>query len=202
VIGPGRCLGDKVADLADGRLAPAAAERALAHVAVCRTCRDALAAQREASARLSTSPQPEAPPDLLARLRRIDPAPAWSSPDSVAIPVQPAAGRRPAGAAGVRPGSTGSSLGPSAARRRHRRRITFVSAAGVAAVAVAALVGGTGSAVSGPAAPHPVLSIAPVVDRLTDAHAAATDQMPFSGPRIVTVAFTGDPTAQPTSPAP
>jgi anti-sigma factor RsiW len=181
---PGRCLGDRIVDLADGRLDPAAAERAYAHVAVCPRCRAALETQREVRARLAqTPPEPaQAPDDLIARLRGIPAVP----PDAT-IPAQPAAGHGSAGRAGVRPGVRAVSTGPTPARRRHRTRIALASAAGAAALAVAAVVGGGSAAVSGPARTTP--SIAPVVDRLTDAHESSTDQMPFSGPRIVTAAF-------------
>ena len=195
---PGRCLGDRIADLADGRLDPAAMERAYAHVAVCPACRAALEAQREVRARLA---QPgvdplEAPSDLLARLRGLGVAPltptgygdAADAADA-AIPVQAGVGRVPAGAAGVRPGVIVTGTHPSRVRRRHRRRIAVASAAGAAAMAVVAVVGGGSSAVSGPVRSGP--SIAPVVDRLTAAHATSTDQMPFSGPRMVTAALTG-----------
>lgn len=183
---PGRCLGDKIADLADGRLDPAAAERAYAHVAVCPRCRAALETQRDVRSHLAQSADPVdgAPDDLMSRLRGI----AAPQP-SAAIPAQPAAGRTPAGAAGVRPGVAATSTRPVGARRRHRTRIAIASAAGAAALAVVAAVGGGSAAVSGPARTTP--SIAPVVDRLTDAHESSTDQMPFSGPRIVTAAFTG-----------
>jgi hypothetical protein len=183
---PGRCLGDRIADLADGRLGPAVAERAYAHVAVCTRCRAALEAQREVRSRLAQSADPAdgAEGDLMSRLRGIAATPA-----STAIPAQPTAGRTPAGAAGVRPGSGSGSAStrPAGARRRHRTRIAIASAAGAAALVVVAAVGGGSSAVSGPARPAP--SIAPVVDRLTDAHESSADQMPFSGPRIVTAAF-------------
>jgi hypothetical protein len=180
---PGRCLGDRIVDLADGRLDPAAAERAYAHVALCPRCRAALETQREVRARLAQSaPEPtQAPDDLIARLSGI----AAVAPEP-AIPAQPAAGRGSAGRAGVRPGVPSVPTRPSASRR-HRTRIAVASAAGAAALAVAAVVGGGAASVSGPARTTP--SIAPVVDRLTDAHESSTDQMPFSGPRIVTAAF-------------
>ena len=184
---PGRCLGDRIVDLADDRLDPAAAERAYAHVALCPPCRAALEAQRAVRSTLAESGEApvEASDDLIARLRAV----AAESPaaDVASIPVQPAAGRVPAGAAGVRPGVAATTTRPSGARRRHRSRIALASAAGAAALAVVAAVGGGSAAVSGPSRPAP--AIAPVVDRLTVAHETSTDRMPFSGPRIVTAAF-------------
>ncbi|MBI1376697.1 MAG: hypothetical protein GC157_04335 [Frankiales bacterium] len=176
-----RCLGARVADLADGRLSPAEAERAFAHVAVCGRCRAALDAQRAASARLGDTPGIAPSDDLLQRLRSV-PAAAPRDPAAV-VPAQGGAGPRPAGAAGVRPGGSR----PAVARRRRRGRVVLASAAGAAALAVVAVVGTT-STLSTTVVPHP--SIAPVVDTLFDEHAAVTEQLPLSGPRIVTVDLT------------
>ncbi len=177
-----RCLGPRIAELADGRLGPAEAERAFAHVAVCATCRGALAAQRAVISRLDTAPPAEPSADLLARLSGIAATPLPP------IPTQGGAGVRPAGAAGRRP--TGSAPGSTHPRPRRGRRVVIAGAAGAAALAVAVVVGGS-SALTGAVVTRP--AIAPVVDTLTDEHAVSADQMPFSGPRIVTVGYS-DPT--------
>jgi hypothetical protein len=193
-----RCLGPRIADLADGRLEPAEAERALAHVAVCTACRDALVAQRAVISRLDTVDPVDPPSELLGRLRGIaepsgDPLPA--------IPEQGGAGMRPGGAAGRGPRGTGpASTRPPA--RRHRGRIALAGAAGAAAMAVAIVVGGSSALTSTVVTRSP--SIAPVVDTLAVEHAVSADQMPFSGPRIITVGYAGPAapdTAQP-SPTP
>lgn len=175
-----RCLGPLIADLADGRLAPAEAERAYAHVAVCAACRDALAAQRAVIARLDTSTPLEPTADLLGRLRAI--------PSDVPAPEAPPAGAgvRPTGAAGTRPAGRAASRPP-----RRRSRVALAGAAGAAVLAVALAVGGS-AALAAVSTPGP--AIAPVVDVLTDEHAASVDQMPLSGPRIVTVEYV-DPAA-------
>ena len=179
-----RCLGARVADLADGRLDPADAERAFAHVAVCATCRAELEAQRAATSRLTESSSVEPPSDLFQRLLSVPSAdPAPSAP--VVVPPQGGAGQRPAGSAGVRPASGARSTRPSV--RSRRGRVALASAAGAAALAVVAVVGGS-TALSGTVVPRP--AIAPVVDAFTDEHAATADQLPFSGPRIVTVGLT------------
>ena len=186
-----RCLGPRIADLADGRMAPVEAEKAYAHVAVCATCRDALAAQLAVISRLDTVGPLEPSTDLFARLAGIsaaDPLPA--------IPPQGGAGARPGGAAGRRPAGSGpGSLRPPS--RGRRGRIVLASAAGAAALAVAVVVGGS-SALTSAVVSRP--SVAPVVDTLTAEHVVSADQMPFAGPRIETVAFT-DPsvTVSPTS---
>jgi hypothetical protein len=63
----------------------------------------------------------------------------------------------------------------------------LASAAGAAALAVAAVVG-AGSGATGGTVVRPA-SIAPVVDLLTYEHAASSEQLPLSGPRIVTVSL-------------
>ena len=109
----GRCLGDRVADLADGRMPPAEAERAFAHVASCSACRAALDAQRAASSALDAAPAPAPSSDFLARLSAIPAATPAADPLTApaAIPAQPGAGQ--GGAAGVRPSGP---AGPAAGR--------------------------------------------------------------------------------------
>jgi hypothetical protein len=184
-----RCLGTRISDLADGRLAPAQVERAFAHVARCPACRAELDAQREASGRLAglaSAAPPDPSADLLARLRAV------AGPEPV-VPSQAAPGVRPAGRAGLRPAARTTSLGPAA--RRHRRRVAIASVAGAAALAVVAVVAGGPAAVSGPSPSGP--AIAPVVDALTDEHAVTADQMPLSGPRVVLAGFVSSTTAAP-----
>jgi hypothetical protein len=190
-----RCLGPRIADLADGRLEPAETERAFAHVAVCTTCRDALTAQRAVRSRLDTVGQVDPPSELLGRLRGIAEPGTEPVPP---IPTQGGAGLRPGGAAGRRPTGTSaaSSRPPSPGRRR---RVVAAGAAGAAALAVAVVVGGS-SALTSTVVPRP--SIAPVVDTFAAEHAASADLMPFSGPRIVTVSHVGPAAPDPASPAP
>ncbi|NCT91119.1 zf-HC2 domain-containing protein [Cellulomonas sp. APG4] len=65
-------LGTQVSALADGQLSPAAAERALAHVAVCPECEAELRAARAAHRALRAAMDvPAADPDLTARLLAI-----------------------------------------------------------------------------------------------------------------------------------
>jgi hypothetical protein len=190
-----RCLGDRVADLADGRMKPADAERAFAHVAACTPCRLALAAQRATSSRLASGSSLDAPDDLLSRLRGI---PAQPGAPVVAIPSQGGAGGRPTGGAGTHPGGRGpESVRP--ARRARRGRVALVAVAGAAALAVAVAVGGsaalTSSVVTRPA-------IAPVVDTFAVEHATSADQMPFSGPRLALVGYSDPASAASSSPQP
>ncbi len=191
-----RCLGDRVADLVDGRLDASATARAYAHVAECRRCRAAVAAEREASARLRGSSGGVPTQDFLDRLGSI--AGDGVAPRPVPpIPVQAGAdrpwGRGPSGPAGVRPVGV-----PGQSRRRRQGRVVIASAAGAAALAVVAVVGGGSASLGGTAVPAP--AIAPVVDTFTVEHAASTDQLPLSGPRIVTLSDHGPSTSASPSP--
>jgi len=181
---PSGCLGDRVADLADGRMSPADAETAYAHVALCDCCRLALDAERGASAALA-APAAAPPDDLMARLLGIPAAEAEAARPFVPPVVPLQAGTRPSGSAGVRPAAYPSSTRP--ARSRRRVRVAMGSAAGAAALAVAAVVGGAPAALGGPQAP--ASQFAPVVDALADEHSASTQRMPFSGPLVITAAF-------------
>jgi hypothetical protein len=61
-------LGERVSALVDGQLPVDAIERAHAHLANCRDCRDAVEAERLMKARLSCLPAPGPGADLVARL--------------------------------------------------------------------------------------------------------------------------------------
>ena len=185
---PGRsgsgCLGDRVADLADGRMSLAERETAFSHVAVCDRCRVALDTERAASTALAT---PAAGPsdDFITRLLAIPATEEVAARPFVPPVAAEKVGSRPSGSAGVRPAVPGPSTRP--ASRRRRVRIVVGSAAGAAALAVAAVVGGAPAVVGGPSAPAP--AFAPVVDVLADEHSASTQRMPFSGPLVITAAF-------------
>jgi anti-sigma factor RsiW len=61
-------LGDRAAAFVDGQLAPESAERATAHLAACRPCRDLVELERLTKARLSALCGPEPGVDLVSRL--------------------------------------------------------------------------------------------------------------------------------------
>lgn len=61
-------LGEKVSALVDGQLSLEATERAHAHLACCRPCRDLVEGERQMKARLSCLPAPELGADLVGRL--------------------------------------------------------------------------------------------------------------------------------------
>ncbi len=69
-------LGTQIAALVDGRLAPAAAERALGHVAGCADCAAEVAAQRATRTVLASAAQVPVAEDLAARLLALGQSPA------------------------------------------------------------------------------------------------------------------------------
>jgi len=112
------CLGRRVAELADGRLTGDERARALAHVAVCASCRDAVETQRSMRQRLAGSGAPDPSDDLVSRLRRVPDVTAAVSLSGVV------------------------SLAEARARRR-RSRVAL--AGGSAIVGAIALIGGVAS---------------------------------------------------------
>jgi hypothetical protein len=61
-------LGDRAAALVDGQLSPESAERATAHLAACRPCRDLVELERLTKARLSALCGPDPTADFVGRL--------------------------------------------------------------------------------------------------------------------------------------
>ena len=61
-------LGDRAAAFVDGQLTPESAERATAHLAACRPCRDLVELERLTKARLSALRGPDPSADLVGRL--------------------------------------------------------------------------------------------------------------------------------------
>lgn len=126
-------LGSWVSALADGQLPPEAAERALAHVAVCAQCAAELDAARAARRALADACDVEAAPGLTARLLAL----SASIPPTTGDPLRDAprpAGHRPEPA--VAPWEGPLTVDLAAAARR--RRLCRLAAAGAGSVAVVA----------------------------------------------------------------
>ena len=108
-------LGDRVSALVDGQLAPAVAERALAHVACCPRCAADLAAARAARRVLSDVDDVRPAGDLTARLLALGgcgPAdPAGTPRPAPARPMDPFV--PPSGAAGATAAFTGGTSTPA-----------------------------------------------------------------------------------------
>ena len=94
------CLGRRVAELADGRLVGSELERALAHVSVCASCRDALDVQRSIKARLRGSIGPGPSDAFISRLSKVPDSPVRTDP-SVAVAKSRARQRRRLAVAGA-----------------------------------------------------------------------------------------------------
>lgn len=151
------CLGARLADLLDGRLAPDAHEQVLVHVARCEPCREELVALRTVRSLLATTQGPPADSDLTDRLTAF----VTTGP----IPV-------------VR-----DDAGSGAPARGRGRGV--VAVAGGLTVAAIAVVWGV-SAVPAPAGPAPAgpasTPVVPAVDRYTAEHLASTDGFPLTTP--------------------
>lgn len=163
-----RCLGDLLAPLADGALPPAQAERALAHVAVCTSCRRELAEERRVRALLAGVEVPEVPPALLLSLTRIPDLPA--APVAAGIVPPP-----PLGGAGPVP-SPVSALRPATPPRR----------SGLAVGAVAALAASAGLAMlaGAPQAATSVPAVVPDAAGFAAEHAATVGGASMTAPGL------------------
>jgi hypothetical protein len=139
-------LGSRISALVDGQLAPAVAERALAHVAACSECQQELSAARAARAALAAASDDVAPaPDLAARLLSLAPTEPSAQPPRASDPLAPTARRTVHDVAsyGLHRGParrvwaarTGGALCGEVPMRRAASRIVVLSAVGMGAVA-------------------------------------------------------------------
>ncbi|MEN0129987.1 MAG: zf-HC2 domain-containing protein [Brevundimonas sp.] len=139
-------LGSRISALVDGQLAPAVAERAMAHVAACPECARELAAARAARAALAAAVDDVTPaPDLADRLLSMTaperPAPAPRASDPFAPPARRTVhdmasyGLHRGPARRVWASRTGGALCGEVPMRRTASRIIVCSVAGVGAVA-------------------------------------------------------------------
>lgn len=122
-------LGSWVSALADGQLPPDQAERALAHVAVCRRCAAELEAAREARRALAAAADVPVAPDLAARLLAL----SASVPPSEGDPLR----ERPQ-VASWEPEPWSAPLTNDLVAADRRRRVRRLVAAGAGGVGVAA----------------------------------------------------------------
>jgi hypothetical protein len=177
-------LGARVSALVDGQLGHSERDRALAHVAHCATCREAVDAERAVKARLAGAAPPAPSDGLLAALHGlaepggpVSPRPR-SMPLGPVVPTLPPPGRGPFG-------TRRDSRRPAKGRRTQRVRY---AAAG--AVSVAGLVLGTAFAAGGSAG---AVTVVPPAAELSVEHAATTSGFPLGDPAFtaVTASFGG-----------
>ncbi|MCU1430998.1 MAG: zf-HC2 protein [Actinotalea sp.] len=141
-------LGSQISALADGQLAPAAAERAMAHVAACDDCAIELAAARAARRVLSAAFDVPIAPELTRRLLALGTA----CPPAEARGASPASSRHDLVAAGrgrssaPLPGSGGARRHPAeldgGLEHRAHNRVVVAAIAGVGVLAAALFVVG------------------------------------------------------------
>jgi anti-sigma factor RsiW len=149
-------LGDRAAAFVDGQLNPESAERATAHLASCRPCRDLVELERLTKVRLATLAGPAPSADLVGRLLAmggpagpLPPRPGHvpGTPRPAPVPVRASApagvARRSRSGAPTRPAGRPVVLGG----RRSRLAVAVAGALSVVGVGVAGVgVAGVGAA--------------------------------------------------------
>ena len=195
-------LGDRVSALVDGQLDPQASERAHAHLASCRPCRDAVETERLLKTRLRALQGPDPESAFVGRLLALGgpegPLPPREghvpgSPRPAAVPlavprVPVAVGVRPSAVAApgrtrpagrrlpARPGSRRPRPSRLVAARRplgRRARLAVAVAGALSMVGVGATVVGLALAPAGPA------QVVPPVDSFVLEHSATTTGLTF-----------------------
>lgn len=173
-------LGDRAAALVDGQLSPDAADRATAHLAACRPCRDLVELERLMKMRLATLQGPAPTVDLVGRLLamggpdgplppRPGHVPGMPRPQTVPLRAAASSGSSGVGAGvGAGAGSAQRVLARPAGRRApsrpagrpgvlgHRRARLAAAMIGALSVMGVGVGGVTVGAASGGAAPRPV----------------------------------------------
>ncbi len=175
-------LGERVTALVDGQLPVEAMERAHAHLASCRPCRDLVEAERLMKSRLASMQGPPPTPDLVARLLALGGPEGPMAPRERHVPgtprpnpvTRPRPAARPAGrpAAAIALAVPLAGVGPGRGRRR-RTRLT-VAVLGALTV-VGAGIGGLAVANAGSAGP----TLVPPVATFVVDHADTTSTLPF-----------------------
>jgi hypothetical protein len=176
-------LGPRVSALVDGELGHEARDRALAHVAHCAPCREALDAERSVKALLRGTDTPAPSASLLAALTNLGEPGEPVAPRPRAMPLGPVVPTLPPPGRGPfsrRHDGRRDSRRPPAARTRRSR----VVAAG--ALSVAGLVLGTAFAAGGTAR-EPGVPVVPPAAELSVEHAATTGGLPLGDPAFTAV---------------
>ena len=182
-------LGHRLSALVDGELSHEERDRALAHVAHCRSCHDLLDAERAVKEALTSARAPEPSDQVLASLAALAlpgpplPPRARTMPQGPVVPVLPPPGRSPRGHRGDSRGP--SSYGAGTARRTRRARY-----AAVGALSVAGLVLGTAFAAGTPR--QPAEGVVPPSAELSVEHSATMSGITVGDPGLGMSASFGD----------
>jgi Putative zinc-finger len=166
-------LGDRASALVDGQLSPDAAERATAHLAACRPCRDLVELERLTKIRLVSLQGPAPTADLVGRLLAmggpagpLPPRPGHvpGMPRPQTVPLRTTVGARSSAASAasmqataVRPARRPVPTRPAGRAAGHTQRRTRLAAVMLGALSVmgVGVAGVTISAASSGAAPRP-----------------------------------------------
>lgn len=187
-------LDERISDLVDDRLDHDERDRALVHLTICASCRDAVELERHAKNALRSLPDAEPSEALVHKLL------ALAEPGEPLTPDPPERASAPAPVANWRPRDSRPPSGPSSgsrpgAERRSRRRTRAMRLAAVgmcstgAMLVLLASLGGTSGPSEPPATPA---SVVPPVDEFTVEHARSTGGLPFVQPGSLLVGQASD----------
>lgn len=181
-----RHLDDRVSDLIDDRLDHHERDRALAHLAVCRYCREAVDMERYAKGALTSLPDIEVPPALMNKLM------ALAEPGGPLPPENSSAGRTADVAPwGSAPGSYLAATATAQQTRpsfvdRHRRAVRVAAGGMVSTGAMLVMLASLG-APSGLGRDETPETVVPPLTEFTVEHARSTGGLPFAEPASIMV---------------
>lgn len=172
-----RHLGDRAADLVDGRLSHDARDRALAHLTVCEQCRHDVDMERFARAALRAMPDAKPSDALLAGLLSLADPSGSGGPPPPRRPSLPGPAQHPAGWPDHDPRAQST-----AHRSRPRRVVRFAAAGAVSAGAMLVVLASLGAPTDDSEPPPQPAAIVPPIDQFAIEHARSTGSLPFAEP--------------------
>lgn len=184
-------LDERVSDLVDDRLDHEERDRALAHVAQCQHCREAVDTERYAKGVLFSLPDAELPAALLGKLYALaepagplPPEQAPPGPPAQVAPWGPAPAARPEAA--HHGGGSGAGHAPTRSRfiDQHRRGVRVVAGGMVSTGALLVLLASLGAPSNAERDQTPA-AVVPPLEQFTIEHARATGGLPFAEPASI-----------------